>query len=63
MQGYRTYLVALLGAVFGALSVLDWNLILNDPKVGWTLIVSAVAMAVLRAITSTPPAVGPGSGK
>lgn len=61
MQGYRTYLVALLGAVFGALSVLDWNVVLNDPKVGWTLIVSAISMAVLRAITTTPPAIGPGS--
>lgn len=56
LQGYRTYLVAGLVAVFGALSVLDWNVILNDPKVGWTAIVNAVIFAVLRSITTTPPA-------
>lgn len=55
MVGYRTYLVAVLMAVFGALSVLDWNLVLNDPKAGWSLVISAVIMAVMRAITTTPP--------
>lgn len=59
MQGYRTYIVALLVAVFGALSVLDWNAVLNDPKVGWTLIINAVLFAVLRTITTTPPGVAP----
>lgn len=55
LQGYRTFVAALLMAVFGALAILDWNIILADPKVGWTLVLSAVVMAVMRAITTTPP--------
>lgn len=58
LTGYRTYLVAVLMAVFGALSVLDWNVVLSDPNVGWSLVVSAVLMAAMRAITTTPPGGG-----
>lgn len=55
MVGYRTYIVAVLMAVFGALAVVDWNSVLSDPASGWTLVISAVIMAVMRAITTTPP--------
>ncbi|MGL4280516.1 MAG: hypothetical protein ACRCS0_09125 [Albidovulum sp.] len=55
MKGLRTYLVAGLVAAFGALAAIDWNPILNDPKAGWTAVVSAVLMAVMRSITTTPP--------
>lgn len=55
LVGYRTYLVAVLMAVFGALAVVDWNAVLADPKAGWTLVASAVIMAVMRAVTTTPP--------
>lgn len=55
MVGYRTFIAALLMAVFGALAILDWNAILSDPKAGWTLVASALVMAVMRALTTTPP--------
>jgi len=55
MQGYRTYIVAAIAASFGALATVDWNPIINDPKAGWTAVVSAVLMAVMRSITTTPP--------
>lgn len=55
LLGFRTYIVAALVAIFGALAVVDWNVFLNDPSAGWTAIVSAVIFAVLRAFTTTPP--------
>lgn len=54
MKGYRTYLVSALGAAFGALATIDWNPFLSDPKAGWTAVVSALVMAVMRSITTTP---------
>lgn len=55
LVGYRTYLVAVLAAVFGALAIIDWNTVLTDPQAGWTAVIMAVLMAAMRAITSTPP--------
>ena len=55
LVGYKTYLVAVLMAVFGALAVADWNAIITNPESGWVAVVSAVVMAAMRAITSTPP--------
>jgi hypothetical protein len=51
LNGYKTYLVAALIAVFGVLSQYDWNGFLNDPKAGWVALASAVLMAIMRAIT------------
>ena len=56
LVGFRTYLIAALTAAFGALAVADWNAFLHDPKAGWSVIVMSVVMAVMRSITSTPPA-------
>jgi hypothetical protein len=56
LVGFRTYLIAVLTAVFGALAVADWNAFLADPKAGWSVIAMSVIMAVMRSITSTPPA-------
>lgn len=56
MTGYRTYIISIVTAVFGALSVADWNSALNDPKAGWSIIGMSVLMAVMRSITTTPPA-------
>lgn len=57
LQGYRTYIAAGLMALFSALSIVDWNVFMADPKAGaWGLIVSIV-MIVMRTITTTPPAV------
>jgi hypothetical protein len=58
LVGYRTYLVAVLMAVFGALAVVDWNAVLSNPEAGWVAVASAVIMAAMRAITSTPPGQG-----
>ncbi len=55
MKGYRTYIAAALMAVFGLLAMYDWNTFLDDPKAGAVALVSAVVMAVLRSITTTPP--------
>jgi len=53
--GYRTYIAAALIAVFGVLSAVDWNAFLTDPSAGWTAVVTAVIMAVMRSITTTAP--------
>lgn len=55
LQGYRTYLVSFLVAVFGILALVDWNAFLDDPQAGAVALGSAVLMAILRTITSTPP--------
>ncbi len=54
--GFRTYIIAALTAAFGALAVVDWNSFLQDPKAGWSVVAMSVIMAVMRSITSTPPA-------
>lgn len=56
LVGFRTYLIAALTAAFGALAVVDWNRFLEDPKAGWSVIAMSVLMAVMRSITTTPPA-------
>lgn len=55
MTGYRTYLAAALVAVFGALASTDWIAVLNDPKPGAVAVGSAILMAIMRALTTTPP--------
>lgn len=58
LTGYRTYIAAALMAIFSTLAIIDWNAFLTDPSAGWMGLISAVVMAVFRAITSTPPGVG-----
>lgn len=55
MQGYRTYIAAILMAAFGVLAQTDWVAFLSDPKAGYVAIGSGLLMAVLRSITSTAP--------
>lgn len=55
MTGYRTYIAAALVAAFGALAATDWVGFMNDPKAGAVAIGSAVLMAVMRSVTTTPP--------
>ncbi|WP_363346129.1 hypothetical protein [Methylocystis echinoides] len=55
MTGYRTYLAAALVAIFGALASTDWIAFLNDPKAGAVAIASAILMALMRTLTTTPP--------
>ena len=60
MTGYRTYIAAALVAIFGALASTDWIAFLDDPKAGAVAVGSAVLMAVMRRITTTPPGrIGP----
>lgn len=51
LNGYKTYLVAAVAAIFGALATVDWVSFFNDPKAGVSIVVMAVVMAVMRAIT------------
>ena len=57
LKGYRTYIVSLLMAVFGVLALADWNSFLDNPTAGMVALISAIIMAVLRSITTTPPGV------
>ena len=59
MIGYRTYLVALLVALSGALASTVWVAAVSNPKAGAVAIGSAFLMAFMRGLTSTPPASGP----
>lgn len=55
LKGYRTYLAATLMAIFGVLAQTDWVAFLADSKAGIVALGSALLMAVLRSITTTPP--------
>lgn len=55
MIGYRTYIAAALMAIFGALASTDWLAFLDDPKAGAVAVGSAIIMAIMRAVTTTPP--------
>ena len=55
MVGYRTYIAAMLVAVFGALASTDWIEVMDDPKAGAVAVGCAVLMAVMRTFTTTPP--------
>lgn len=57
MSGYKTYVAAVLVAVFGVLAQTDWITFLNNPTAGLVAIGSAVLFAVMRAITNGPPAI------
>jgi hypothetical protein len=56
MTGYRTYIAAGLVALFGVLAQTDWVSFLSNPKAGAVAIGTAILMAVMRSITTTPPA-------
>jgi hypothetical protein len=57
LQGYRTYIVAALMAAFGVMASFDWISVFNDPRAGLVALGSAIIMAVLRSVTTTPPGV------
>ena len=61
LLGYRTYLVSALMAIFGVLAATDWNYFLDNPTAGLVTIGSAIIMAIMRSITTTPA--GPLLGK
>lgn len=55
MTGWKTYLASALGALFGALAVIDWNPLIQNNGAGWTALAMSVIMAVLRTVTTTAP--------
>jgi hypothetical protein len=57
MQGYRTYIAALLAAIFGILAQTNWVEIIANPKAGLVALGMALLMAVMRTITTTPGAI------
>jgi hypothetical protein len=54
LTGYRTYLAAALVATFSVLASTDWIAFLDDPKAGAVAIGSALLMALMRSVTTTP---------
>ena len=55
LTGYKTYIAAGLLAMFGVLAATDWVSFLSDPKAGGVALGSALLMAILRSVTTTPP--------
>ena len=51
LQGKRTYVVALIAIVLGALEATDWTKFLDDPKAGSATLVMGILMAVMRWLT------------
>lgn len=55
LVGYRTYIVSFMIAAFGILEMTDWNSFFDNPGAGMVALLSALVMAALRTITTTPP--------
>lgn len=55
MTGYRTYIAAALVAFGGVIAQTDWVSFMTNPKAGLVAIGSALLMAIMRSVTSTPP--------
>jgi hypothetical protein len=55
MKGFRTYIIAVIVAIFGVLEMTDWSSFLDNPKAGAVALGSAILMAILRSVTTTPP--------
>lgn len=51
LNGYKTYLIAALTAIFGVLAATDWVSFFNDPKAGWSILAMSLVMAIMRVIT------------
>lgn len=56
MTGYRTYIAAALVALGGIIATTDWLAFMANPKAGMVAIGTAALMAIMRTITTTPPA-------
>ncbi len=51
LRGNKTYAVALLTILVGALAQTDWGQFLEDPKTGIGLLVGGVLMGIMRYVT------------
>jgi len=56
MTGFRTYIAAALAALGGVIAMTDWVSFMSNPKAGATALGMALLMAIMRSITTTPPA-------
>lgn len=56
MKGFRTFAVAAAVAVLGAFQTLDFTQLFDAKTAGVVIIALGGLMAVLRAVTTTPPA-------
>ena len=54
LKGWKTFIVALAVAVFGALESFDFTQFLDQDIAGYVVTGIGVVMFVLRALTSTP---------
>lgn len=52
LNGWKTYIAALVPIVFGVLQMTDWNAFLANPKAGIVALGSGILMAVMRWITT-----------
>lgn len=54
LNGYKTFVIAVLTAVFGALEAMDYTQFLTADNAGYAATGIGVIMFILRALTSTP---------
>ena len=54
LKGWKTLLLSLAMAIVGVLQSADWATIVEPGQVGPAMLVTGVAVAVLRAVTDTP---------
>lgn len=52
LNGWKTYIAALVPIVFGVIQMTDWNAFLANPKAGMVALGSGILMAVMRWITT-----------
>lgn len=55
LTGYKTYIAAALVALGGVIAQTDWIGFIANPKAGLVAIATALLMAVMRSLTTTPP--------
>ncbi len=54
MTGFKTFIIALLIAIFGALEVFDFTTFLTVDNAGYVTAGIGIVMFILRALTKTP---------
>lgn len=52
LNGWKTYIAALVPIVFGVIQMTDWNAFLANPKAGIVALGAGILMAVMRWITT-----------
>ena len=55
LVGWRTYIISFMVATVAILEMTDWNALFDNPQAGLVALGSAIVMALLRTITTTPP--------